>query len=892
MVTQADSKVLIGGIFNDIDGIARTGIARLNVNGSLDTSFDSGIMTGILVEDLAVQPDGKVLIGGGFTQINGTARNKIARLHANGSLDTSFDPGTGASHGVRTLALQPDGKVLIGGNFNRVNGVDRMLIARLNADGSLDTSFDPGGWVVETDWVSALALQPDGKVLVGGYFTLTNSLAYRDIVRLNADGSLDTTFDPGTGANNWVGSLALQPDGKVLVGGGFTEINGVSRGNIARLNANGSLDTSFDTSTGASHGVRALVLQPDGKVLIGGDFIRVNGVDRMLVARLNVGGSLDTSFDPGEWAVKTDAVLALALQVDRLLVGGRFTLVNDVVYNNIVRMIVGDAYEPDNTYTQANVIQNGISQTHSIVPATDVDWVKFSLVETSDVILETVGVSGDTRMWLYDNSLNQIAYDDDGGINLFSKITESSLAAGTYYVKVDSYLNAAEITSYTLSAVFSTTSTYPDLVVQYPDVSDSTLTPGQSFFASATVRNQGTANSSGTILRYYRSTNSTISISDTQIATDYVNILAPGGTSLQSASVTAPTETGTYWIGACVDVVSGESDTGNNCSYGVQVVVSTQSYTLSVSKTGSGTVSSTPPGIKCGSDCSQSYVQDTLVTLTATADSSWLFSHWGGACSGAGSCEVSMTAAKSVSATFTHTPQDAGSQFILSYFITKQSTPVQPPAHSYSLLNDTGITWGGNYPDGNNATCTSNISGPQDCQDGRDATHNDDSDGHAGFSYTKISSTGAELPADATVWSCVKDNVTGLTWEVKTDDGGIHDQDNNYRWGGKTHLGSGYGTYYVDWDTLVDGSNTESLCGFSDWRVSNIMELVNLANRDRAIPAIDTDYFPYTHASSYWSASPTAYSFNSAWFFNFHDGYSASLNRYQNLLVRLVRGGE
>lgn len=209
-------------------------------------------------------------------------------------------------------------------------------------------------------------------------------------------------------------------------------------------------------------------------------------------------------------------------------------------------------------------------------------------------------------------------------------------------------------------------------------------------------------------------------------------------------------------------------------------------------------------------------------------------------------------------------------------------------------LNDTGITSGGDYPSGNNATCTSNISSPQDCHQGRDATHNDDSDGHAGFSFTKISSTGEELPASATSWSGVRDNVTGLTWEVKTDDGGIHDKDNTYRWGGKTALGDGtWGTYYSDWDGLVDGTNSETFCGFSDWRVPTIKELENLASRDRYSPGIDTDYFPNTSSSFFWTASPVARSSSNAWcvYFGYGDSHEIRYrSNYQH--VRLVRGGE
>jgi len=205
-------------------------------------------------------------------------------------------------------------------------------------------------------------------------------------------------------------------------------------------------------------------------------------------------------------------------------------------------------------------------------------------------------------------------------------------------------------------------------------------------------------------------------------------------------------------------------------------------------------------------------------------------------------------------------------------------------------LNDTGITWGGDYPSGNNTTCTSNIDAPQDCHQGRDAIHNDSTDGHGGFSYTKLDQSGNSLPTAATTWSCVRDNVTGLVWEVKTDDDSIHDKDIIYRWGGKTALGKGSGTYYPDWDTLVEGSNTERLCGYSDWRVPTRAELEGLVHYGRINPAIDTDYFPSTPASGFWSASPNMNS-SYAWYVNFYYGEACHEIRHIYLHVRLVRSG-
>ena len=281
---QADGKVLIGGDFTTIDGTPRNYIARLNADGSLDTEFDPGTGANSQVLAIALQADGKVLISGFFTTIDGTARNYIARLNADGSLDTGFYPGSGADNLVYAIALQADGKVLISGDFTTINGTPRNRMARLNADGSLDTGFDPG--TGPNSLVLAIAQQTDGKVLIGGFFTTINGTPRNRIARLNVDGSLDTGFDPGTGANSPVLAIAQQADGKVLISGFFTTINGTARNYIARLNFDGSLDTEFDPGTGANDAVYAIAQQADGKVVIGGNFTTINGVARNRIARL------------------------------------------------------------------------------------------------------------------------------------------------------------------------------------------------------------------------------------------------------------------------------------------------------------------------------------------------------------------------------------------------------------------------------------------------------------------------------------------------------------------------------------------------------------------------------------------------------------------------------
>jgi uncharacterized delta-60 repeat protein len=325
VAVQNDGKVLIGGGFFHYNGTARNHIARLNGDGTLDMSFNPGSGTGGgnsggIVSSVTIQSDGKVLIGGDFTDYNGTARNRIARVNANGTVDTSFNPGAGAPDQIYSVSVQSDGKVLIGGSFGTYDGVVRKFLARLNADGTLDTSFVPGTGA--DNLIHSAVTQTDGKVVIAGRFDSYDRVPRRYIARLNANGALDTSFNPGTGANNVVSSVAVQRDGKLLIGGVFTGYNGAPRNRIARLNADGTVDTSFDPGAGADNWVYSVTVQSDGKIVIAGAFTSYNGTARRGIARLNADGSLDTSFIP---PLTNGGVFSVALQSDgKMVIGGTF----------------------------------------------------------------------------------------------------------------------------------------------------------------------------------------------------------------------------------------------------------------------------------------------------------------------------------------------------------------------------------------------------------------------------------------------------------------------------------------------------------------------------------------------------------------------------------------
>ncbi|MGD8473073.1 MAG: hypothetical protein PVH59_03055 [Anaerolineae bacterium] len=333
LAIQSDDKILVGGWFTQLRGQPRNYIGRLNASGSLDVDFDPGADDWVIA--LAVQSDGKILVGGDFTALGGETRHHIGRLNPDGSLDTALT--LGADGPVYTLAIQSDDKILVGGHFTELGGQPRSNIGRLNADGSLDTTFNPGA----DARVEALAIQPDGKILVGGSFLELAGQARGNIGRLNADGSLDTTFNTGTGGNyDEVDALAIQADGKIVVGGLFSELGGQPRSNIGRLNADGTLDLDFDPGT--SMWVQSLVVQPDdNKILVGGMFGTLGGETRKYIGRLHPDGSLDAAFNPGA----NDYVLAMELQADgEIVVGGLFTeLAGEPIY------CIGRLY-PDGTF--------------------------------------------------------------------------------------------------------------------------------------------------------------------------------------------------------------------------------------------------------------------------------------------------------------------------------------------------------------------------------------------------------------------------------------------------------------------------------------------------------------------------------------------------------------
>jgi|GEM_PF-1101409 len=325
---QGDGKVIFGGSFTiqDGTGVKNTRLARLNADGTLDTAFVTDIRNGE-VRAIVVQGDGKIVIAGSFTSISDSftaqtpvVRNRIARLNSDGTLDTAYNPNLDGD--VRLLVVQDNSLILVGGAFSTVGGTGRGRIARLNSNGTLDTSFNAD---VRNGEVRAIAIERDGNpatseaLTIGGSFTSVAGSDNRNrIARVSSTGALDAAFNPN--ANGDVRGIALQADGRVVVGGNFSTIGGITRNRLARLNADGTLDASFALEV--NNEVRALHEQADGKVVILGVFTTIGTNSLNGMARLNTDGTVDTAYNPDP----NFEVRSVVEQTDgKLVAGGIFT---------------------------------------------------------------------------------------------------------------------------------------------------------------------------------------------------------------------------------------------------------------------------------------------------------------------------------------------------------------------------------------------------------------------------------------------------------------------------------------------------------------------------------------------------------------------------------------
>ncbi len=321
------SQIIVVGNFTSYNGTPVNRVARLNFDGTIDATFtppSNAVING-RVNTVIREAGGNLIIAG---QFNGGGREYVARLTAAGTLDATFtQTGTGLNGEVNALALDGGGNVVAVGLFTSYNGTARNRIARLTTGGALDGTFTVGTGFVGGIGANSVTIDGSGNILVGGTFISYNGTPSSRIARILNTGTIDGTFALGTGFNAVVNSIVIDASNKILVGGDFTAYNGAGSNRIIRLNTGGTVDGTFTTGGGFDGIVNSIFLEASGKPIVGGGFTTYNATGRNNIARLNTGGTLDNTFNPGNGFDNPAQVVAV--QSDgKILVGGQFGTYN------------------------------------------------------------------------------------------------------------------------------------------------------------------------------------------------------------------------------------------------------------------------------------------------------------------------------------------------------------------------------------------------------------------------------------------------------------------------------------------------------------------------------------------------------------------------------------
>src|SRR6266853_1476212 len=441
VIPQPDGKVVAAGRFTFANTVFRNRIARFNFDGSLDTSFDPGTGADGEITAAVLQSDGRIIVAGRFTSFNGFTHNGICRLNADGSVDQTFGLGNGINNAAAlALALQSDGRIIVGGQFSQIDLTQRFNLARLNNDGSVDLSFDPLNG--PNGDVNAIVIQPDGRIVIGGTFIGYNGFARGGVARVLGNGVLDPSFDSGVGTGGNVFALALQHNGQIVLGGRFVQYSGTNRTFIARVFGDGSLDFGFNPVP--NDWVQSLAVEPDDRILVGGFFTGINGFGRNRIARLNTNGSVDLTFDPGAGCVGSltnDAtqVRSIALQqFGRILAGGIFTSYNNQLRDNIVRLFDNAApvaYDFNQDGKPDYVLYNAVTRQTAVWFLNNNVFVSAAFGPTLPANWKVVGVAdfdGDNKpdYLLFNSSTRQTAIWYLSGPTLLGGAFGPSIASG------------------------------------------------------------------------------------------------------------------------------------------------------------------------------------------------------------------------------------------------------------------------------------------------------------------------------------------------------------------------------------------------------------------------------------------------------------------------------
>jgi uncharacterized delta-60 repeat protein len=497
---QPDQKIVCVGSFTTYNGTTQNNITRLNPNGTRDTSFSIGTGFDATAFNAAVQNDGKIVAIGQFATYNGTTQNGITRLNPDGTRDTSFSIGTGFDSVPYGLAIQDDGKIIVGGQFTTYNGTTQNRITRLNSDGTRDTTFNIGAGI-SSNSVNEIKIQDDGKIIVVGSFIDYSGSTQNNIVRLNLDGTIDTSFNIGTGFSGTVGSTvfgaAIQSDQKIVCVGDFTSYSGSTQNRITRLNPDGTRDTTFNIGTGLNTQALKVAIQNDGKIIVAGGYQSYNGVTQKCLIRLNSDGTRDSTFGltqtPFPFNIVPEGfdaqVLCVNVQTDgKILAGGFFGSYYQYNRNYIIRLLnsieVNQKTIPLYLSTGSlRHITGSDTVSSSFLPVTASLWLSQSLTasvaNTSATAYATVfNLSGLTTGKRYLANLYLIGLSAAAATGFRMRVATGSAYRGTLYTPTSTTAPAIQNSADGANIISITAGNWPTVNVKYLVYGDYTFIKG------------------------------------------------------------------------------------------------------------------------------------------------------------------------------------------------------------------------------------------------------------------------------------------------------------------------------------------------------------------------------------------------------------------------------
>lgn len=405
---QPDGKIILGGNFTNFNAFADGNLDRILPSGGIDGTFIVGTGFDGYVDQINVLSSGKILAAGGFLNVQGNSNSFIGMLNSDGTVNSIF-AGIGTNSYVKDFIELPTGKIMIGGQFLTYAGSNMPYLGIIYDSGNVDA-------------VTNIGSGPNGSVngIVGttnhsflfGNFSSYDGHNTNGIVKIFHDGTFDSSFDCGSGPNSEISCLVVQNDGKIIVGGSFSSFNGINCNGLVRLNTNGSVDASFNIGTGFSDYVKDAVIQPDGKIIVVGNFNQYNGVNRSKIVRLLPNGTLDPVFNPGTGFNLLPHELKLSSD-GNVVVVGEFTEYNSTPVGHLVKLngaaVLLDEYKNSST---SHLYPNPCSTNFSI--------------NTTDII-EEVNIY---------NSFGQLVYQGKTN-NIDLKNAES----GIYFVRIKTNQN-------------------------------------------------------------------------------------------------------------------------------------------------------------------------------------------------------------------------------------------------------------------------------------------------------------------------------------------------------------------------------------------------------------------------------------------------------------------